>query len=375
LTTINTEHSIDKVKLVLENELEPRKNTSSVFNIVTVAGTRPELIKLSEFIRLFDSSEHGLLYTGQHFSPKMKDVFLEQLGILPDFDLQCGISDVSVLKENIVGTLKKTRPSYIIVYGDTNSSMAASLAAEELGCRLIHIEAGVRDFDLAVPEEITRIKIDSMSDYLLAPSDFSKMCLKYEQVKGRVDVTGNLIVDVCKKLSKVATKPAGLDLPDDFVLLTMHRPENVDDPAKLKLLKKHLSEVDYNVVFPMHPRTQASMKKYDLSLPPNVMTIDPVGYLEFLYLLNKCRVVLTDSGGVQEESVVLRKPCITLRHTSARWETILFNANRLFQLDRNDSLNETINAMSKVNITINPYGENVAATTFNAIQDFVSLVP
>jgi UDP-GlcNAc3NAcA epimerase len=376
LTKINTEHLKDQVQIICENN-SPKidRKTSSVFNIVTVAGTRPELIKLSEFIRLFDKNEHGLLYTGQHFSPKMKDVFLEQLGIVPDFDLQCGISDVSVLKENIVGTLKKTRPSYIIVYGDTNSSMAASLAAEELGIRLIHIEAGVRDFDLAVPEEITRIKIDSMSDYLLAPSDFSKMCLKYEQVKGRVDVTGNLIVDVCKKLSKVATKPTGLDLPDDFVLLTMHRPENVDDPVKLKLLRKHLSQVDYDVVFPMHPRTQASMKKYDLSLPPNVITIDPVGYLEFLYLLNKCRVVLTDSGGVQEESVVLRKPCITLRHTSARWETILLNANRLFPLDRDASLNETINAMSKVNITINPYGENVAATTFNAIQDFVSLVP
>ena len=246
---------------------------------------------------------------------------------------------------------------------------------KELGCKLIHIEAGVRDFDLAVPEEGTRIKIDSMSDYLLAPSDFCKMCLKYEQVRGRVDVTGNLIVDVCKKLSRVATKPTGLDLPEDFVLLTMHRPENVDDPAKLNLLKKHLSQVDSKVVFPIHPRTQASMKKYDLSLPPNVITIDPTGYLEFLYLLNKCRVVLTDSGGVQEESVVLRKPCVTLRHTSARWETILLNANRLFPLDRNASLNETINEMSKVNITINPYGENVAATTFNAIQDFVSLVP
>ena len=203
LTKINTEHLKDQVQIICENN-SPKidRKTSSVFNIVTVAGTRPELIKLSEFIRLFDKNEHGLLYTGQHFSPKMKDVFLEQLGIVPDFDLQCGISDVSVLKEHIVGTLKKTRPSYIIVYGDTNSSMAASLAAEELGIRLIHIEAGVRDFDLAVPEEITRIKIDSMSDYLLAPSDFSKMCLKYEQVKGRVDVTGNLIVDVCKKVFK-----------------------------------------------------------------------------------------------------------------------------------------------------------------------------
>ncbi|MGA9744815.1 MAG: UDP-N-acetylglucosamine 2-epimerase (non-hydrolyzing) [Nitrososphaeraceae archaeon] len=375
MTKINNEHSTDQIQVVLERALKTRDDASSVFNIVTVAGTRPELIKLSEFIRLFDGKEHGLLYTGQHFSPKMKDVFLEQLGIFPDIDLQCGTSDVSVLKANIIRRLRKTSPSHIIVYGDTNSSMAASLAAQELGCKLIHIEAGVRDFDLAVPEEGTRIKIDSMSDYLLAPSDFCKMCLKYEQVRGRVDVTGNLIVDVCKKLSRVATKPTGLDLPEDFVLLTMHRPENVDDPAKLNLLKKHLSQVDSKVVFPIHPRTQASMKKYDLSLPPNVITIDPTGYLEFLYLLNKCKVVLTDSGGVQEESVVLRKPCVTLRHTSARWETILLNANRLFPLDRNASLNETINEMSKVNITINPYGENVAATTFNAIQDFVSLVP
>ena len=244
--TKNNTNPKDQVQVTCEpNQLKVENKTSSVFNIVTVAGTRPELIKLSEFIRLFDNNnEHGLLYTGQHFSPKMKDVFLEQLSILPDFDLQCGTSDVSVLTANIVRTLRKTSPSHIIVYGDTNSSMAATLAAQELGCKLIHIEAGVRDFDLAVPEEGVRIKIDSMSDYLLAPSDFCKMCLKYEQVRGRVDVTGNLIVDVCKKLSKVATKPAGLDLPEDFVLLTMHRPENVDDPAKLNLLKKHLSQVD-----------------------------------------------------------------------------------------------------------------------------------
>ena len=372
MTNINTEHSKDQAQLVLEDPLEPRKNTSSVFNIVTVAGTRPEIIKLSEFIRLFDGKEHGLLYTGQHFSPKMKDVFLEQLGILPDIDLQCGTSDVSVLKENIIKTLKKACPSHIIVYGDTNSSMAASLAAQELGSKLIHIEAGVRDFDLAVPEEGTRIKIDAMSDYLLAPSDFCKMCLKYEQVRGRVDVTGNLIVDVCKKLSRIATKPDGLILPENFVLLTMHRPENVDDPIKLNLLKKHLSQVDSKVVFPIHPRTQASMKKHGISFSSNVIAIEPVGYLEFLFLLNNCRVVLTDSGGVQEESIVLKKPCITLRHTSARWETILLNANRLFPLDRNDSLNETIREMSEVTIRINPYGEDVATTTYNAIQEFIS---
>jgi UDP-N-acetylglucosamine 2-epimerase len=373
LNNTNFEHSRDQVQVVLEpGQSRKRRGASSDFNVVTVAGTRPELIKLSEFIRLFDGNDHGLLYTGQHFSPKMKDIFLEQLGIDPDFDLQCGTSEVSILKENIIATLKRARPSHIIVYGDTNSSMAASLAAEELGSKLIHIEAGVRDFDLAVPEEGTRIKIDSMSDYLLAPSDFCKMCLNYEQVKGRIDVTGNLIVDVCKKLARAATKPTGLDLPNDFVLLTMHRPENVDEPAKLKLLKNHLAGVKYNVVFPIHPRTQASMKRHEITLPPNVIPVDPVGYLDFLYLLNRCRVVLTDSGGVQEESIVLKKPCITLRHTSARWETILLNANRLFPLDRTDSLNDMIDEMSRASIKVNPYGENVAVNTYKAIQEFIS---
>jgi UDP-N-acetylglucosamine 2-epimerase len=364
--------STDQVQVIYESQaFRTERKRSSTFKVVTIAGTRPELIKLSEFLRLYDNDDHGLLYTGQHFSPKMKDVFLEQLGIFPDFDLRCATSDVSLLAENILRTLKKTKPSHIIVYGDTNSSMAAALVAKELACKLIHVEAGVRDFDMAVPEEITRIRIDSLSDYLLAPSEFCRTCLTYEKIKGRVDVTGNLIVDVCKKLSRIAKKPSNLYLPDDFVLLTMHRPENVDDPVKLKLLKKHLSEVEHEVVFPIHPRTQASMKKYDISLPSNVKTIDPVGYMEFLYLLNKCKIVLTDSGGVQEESIVLRKPCITLRHTSARWETILLNANRLFPLDRNESLNDTIDAMAQADININPYGENVAANTLNAIQDFI----
>jgi UDP-N-acetylglucosamine 2-epimerase len=369
----NSSNLTDQVQVVCHpSNFKPLEKRHSMVNVVTVAGTRPELIKLSEFIRLFDHNNHGLLYTGQHFSPKMKDIFLEELGIFPDFDLQCGTSDVSILEENIRETLKRARPGYVIVYGDTNSSLAASQAAKQLGCKLIHIEAGIRDFDSAVPEEITRIKIDALSDYLLAPSEFCKVCLGYEQVRGRIDVTGNLIVDVCRKLSKLASKPKHLDIPENFVLLTMHRPENVDDPAQLKLLEKHLSRVDCPIVFPVHPRTQASMKKYGISLSPNVLTIDPVGYLEFLYLLNHCTMVLTDSGGVQEESIVLRKPCLTLRHTSARWETILLKANRLFPLDRNESLNETIEEMSKVQITVNPYGEDVAETTYKAIQDFMS---
>jgi UDP-N-acetylglucosamine 2-epimerase len=373
---MNNENSSEQAQAIFETQsAKEDRQASSTFKVVTVAGTRPELIKLSELLKLLGSDDHGLLYTGQHFSPEMKDVFLEQLGISPAFDLRCGTSDVSELSQNILRTLKENPPFHLVVYGDTNSSMAAALAAKELGCKLIHVEAGVRDFDMAVPEEITRIKIDSMSDYLLAPSDFCKMCLAYEKVKGRVDVTGNLIVDVCKKLSKSARMPSGVQLPHDFVLLTMHRPENADDPVKLKLLIKHLNVLNYEVVFPVHPRTQASMKRYGISLPSNVKIIDAVGYTEFLYLLNNCKVVLTDSGGVQEESIVLRKPCITLRHTSARWETILLNANRLFPLDRNESLNDMVNTMAEVQIDTNPYGENVATKTFNAIEQFIESNP
>jgi len=364
------EQSAKSTQLML-NSKKPSEGIEA-FSVITVAGTRPELIKLSEFLRLFGSNEHGLLYTGQHFSPRMKDVFLNQLGIFPDFDLQCGTSDIPRLTESIESTLRKNTPTHIIVYGDTNSSMAAALAAKRLGCKLIHIEAGVRDFDLAVPEEPLRIKIDSMSELLLAPSEFCKTCLGYEQVRGKVLVTGNLIVDVCKKLSKIATRPSGVNLPKDYILLTMHRPENVDDPKKLELLNKHLGKVDSTVIFPVHPRTQASMKKHDLHMPENVQLIEPAGYMEFLYLLNNCKVALTDSGGVQEESVILKKPCITLRHTSARWETILLNANRLFPLDRiNDSLNQMIEEMANRVITINPYGENTALKTYEAIEQFI----
>lgn len=349
--------------------------THTRLNAVTVAGTRPELVKLAEFIRIFNDSDNALLYTGQHFSSNMRDVFLDQLGIKPDLDLNAGTSSVEMLKKLLIAKLEPLRPKYIIVYGDTNSSMAAALAAKDLGSRLIHLEAGVRDFDLAVPEESTRIKIDAMADLLLAPSDFCQMCLRYENVGGRVLAPGNLIVDVCRKLSEQAVPIPGLELPKRFILLTMHRPENVDNQISLGLLVKHLAGVKDTVVFPIHPRTRANLAKYKMELPSNVMAIEPLGYLQFLYLLKTCVVALTDSGGVQEESIVLKKPCITLRHTSARWETILLGANRLFPLDRDDSMNEVIETMSRARITVNPYGENVAYKTTNAIKEFIAEMP
>jgi UDP-N-acetylglucosamine 2-epimerase (non-hydrolysing) len=341
-------------------------------DIVILAGTRPEIIKLADLIPLFNKYNHAFVYTGQHYSNNMKDIFFDELKVKPDYDLRCNTSDTNILKENIVKFLQDINPAYIIVYGDTNSSLAGSLAAKEIKSKLIHIEAGIRDFDLSVPEEKNRIKIDAMSDYLLCPTELCKTVLKYEERDENVFVTGNLIVDICRRLSRVADQYGRNDLPSEYILLTLHRPENVDDPIKLEMLRKHLKEVRQKVIFPIHPRTKKNLIKYNIKLSSNVIAIEPAGYIDFLYLLKNCKVVLTDSGGIQEEAIVLKKPCITLRHTSARWETILLKANILFPLDRKDSLNDVIDMMLPINITINPFGENVANTTLKVIDKFIS---
>jgi UDP-N-acetylglucosamine 2-epimerase (non-hydrolysing) len=389
-------------EIVMQKEKNEQRHdnpeSKKQIDIVTVAGTRPEIIKLAELVPLLNRNyNHALLYTGQHFSENMKDIFFDELGIAPDYDLKSNNSDIGILRDNLVKTLREMMPRYVIVYGDTNSSMAAALAAEQIKSRLIHIEAGVRDFDLAVPEESIRIYIDSKADHLFSPSDFCSTVLTYEQIRGQVYTTGNLVVDVCRKLYSIALERSiNIGIQDDghnevnigdkslgngyphsenneFLLLTIHRPENSDDPKKLLMLKKHLENLNYKVVFPIHPRTKQNLAKFNIQLPPNVQIIDAVGYLAFLGLVGKSKLVLTDSGGLQEESIVLKKPCITLRHTSARWETILLNANVLFPLDRNDSLNDIVNRMIEAKIDRNPYGENVARKVLDFMNKNIAL--
>jgi UDP-N-acetylglucosamine 2-epimerase (non-hydrolysing) len=345
----------------------------NVVQIVTIAGTRPEIIKLSDLVQLLaDQGNHALLYTGQHYSDNMKSIFFDELKIKPDYDLGCDTSDVGTLKENMIRFLREIRPPYVLVYGDTNSTLAGALAAKEVGSRLVHIEAGLRCFDLSVPEERARIRIDSVSDHLFPPTELARTFLSYEQIENNVTITGNLVVDVCRRLANVAEQYGRRqDLPDRYLLLTMHRQENVDDPDKLEMLRKHLSGINHKIVFPIHPRTKNNLAKYGISLPPNVISIEPAGYLEFLYLLKNCRLVMTDSGGVQEEAIVLRRPCVTLRHVSERWETLLLKANVLFPLYRRDPLSNVIEMMLETKIERNPYGENVAAKMFQLVKQMV----
>jgi len=344
-------------------------------DVVTIAGTRPEIIKLSELVQLLGSSQHYnqlLLYTGQHYSDNMKSVFFDELRIKPDYDLRCDTSDVGMLKGSIVKFLSKIKPRYVLVYGDTNSTLASALAAKELGSTIVHIEAGLRCFDLNVPEERARIQIDSMADYLFAPTELARTFLSYEQIQQNVTVTGNLVVDVCRRLVKIADEHSRQYLPSEFLLLTMHRQENVDERDRLEMMRKHLSGIKHKIVFPIHPRTKNNLAKYNISLPDNVITIEPAGYLEFLYLLKNCRLVMTDSGGVQEEAIVLRRPCVTLRQVSERWETLLLKANVLFPLYRRDSLSQVVESMLGARIDRNPYGENVAERMLALIKKIVT---
>jgi UDP-N-acetylglucosamine 2-epimerase (non-hydrolysing) len=345
----------------------------NIVQVVTIAGTRPEIIKLSDLVRLLaDEGNHALLYTGQHYSDNMKSIFFDELKIKPDYDLGCDTSDVDTLKENMLRYLREVRPPYVLVYGDTNSTLAGALAAKEIGSTLVHIEAGLRCFDLSVPEERARIQIDSISDYLFPPTELTKTFLSYEQIENNVTITGNLVVDVCRRLANVAEQNGTRqDLPDRYLLLTMHRQENVDDQARLEMLREHLSGINHKIVFPMHPRTKNKLAKFGINLPPNVITIEPAGYLEFLYLLKNCQLVMTDSGGVQEEAIVLRRPCVTLRHVSERWETLLLKANVLFPLYRRDSLSKVVDEMLGTKVDRNPYGENVAHTMFKLIKQIV----
>ena len=339
--------------------------------LVTIAGTRPEIIKLAYLIPLLNNNfDHKFIYTGQHYSPNMSDIFIDELNISPDYDLQSDTSEINIIKDKMLPILKQLQPDWVVVYGDTNSSMAAALTADEIKSKIIHVEAGVRDFDMHVPEEPLRIRIDEMSEYLFSPSSFCTTVLSYENIKGKVFTSGNLVVDVCKNLSNIASnKSLPPSVPKEFLLLTLHRPENVDNPRNLELLMNHIRSTDKSIVFPVHPRTQKNLQKFGIKVPSNVLLIDPLGYIEFLSLMLKSQLILTDSGGIQEESITIKKPCITLRHTSARWETILLGSNILFPPDREDRLDEVIRKMIGKKIFKNPYGENVAQKIIEVLKN------
>jgi UDP-N-acetylglucosamine 2-epimerase (non-hydrolysing) len=315
--------------------------------IVYVVGARPNFVKtapvIAELRRRFPEGRHALVHTGQHYDRMMSDVFLEELGVPePDHTLGVGSASHAVqtarVMERIEPVLEEERPDLVIVPGDVNSTLAAAVAAAKLQIPIAHIESGLRSFDRSMPEEINRIVADELSDHLFLHSDEAVENLRREGIaEERMHFVGNTMIDTLVALEgrfrdldaagRLGVKPV------EFLLVTLHRPSLVDGPLLGEAIAA-LGEVarELPVVFPVHPRTRKTMETLG-PVPPGLEAIDPIGYLDFLSLEADAAAVLTDSGGVQEETTYLNVPCFTLRTTTERPVTVRAGTNTMLGLE------------------------------------------
>ena len=314
--------------------------------IVTVIGNRPQFVKAAAVSRaLRERHEEVLVHTGQHYDDELSTVFVEQLGIpRPDRELGLGRGTNTEQTARMLAALgpllQDERADAVLVYGDTNSTLAGGLAAAQAGIPVAHVEAGMRSFDRRMPEELNRVLTDHLSDLLLAPSDTAVENLRREGVAGRVRLVGDVMVDVAHLVQPRARedlgplRDAGVE-PGAYVLATAHRAGNVDDPARLGALVALLEAVPERVVLPLHPRTRVRLEAAGLleRLGAAVILTPPLGPLAFTSLLVHARAVLTDSGGVQKEAYLAGVPCVTLRDTTEWVETVQAGWNVLVDLD------------------------------------------
>jgi UDP-N-acetylglucosamine 2-epimerase (non-hydrolysing) len=353
--------------------------------IAIILGTRPEIIKMSPIIRECErkGAEYFILHTGQHYSYEMDKTFFEELELpLPTYNLDAGsgshAEQTGRIMTGIEKILVKERPDIVLVQGDTNTVLAGALAAAKLHIRIGHVEAGLRSFDRAMPEEINRIVADHISDYLFAPTETARKYLLKEGIDDtRICVTGNTIVDAVFQNKEISKKKAdilgkcGL-VPKNYFLVTAHRAENVDSPENLKNIIAGLEllsrEYAIPVIFPMHPRTKKMLEQFALS-PEKILITDPVGFLEFLQMESNARLVLTDSGGVQEETCILGVPCVTLRTSTERPETITAGANVLAGTSPEQIQESARKMLLRHKKWKNPYGDGTAGRTIVTICD------
>lgn len=343
-----------------------------------ILGTRPEIIKMSPLIRLLkkQGSDFYVLHTGQHYSHNLDGVFFEQLRLdPPKYNLHVGsgthAEETGKMLMGIEEVLARDRPSIALVEGDTNTVLAGSLAAAKLGVRLGHVEAGLRSGDRSMPEELNRIVSDHLSDLLFAPTRRAKGNLIQEGVRGRhVHITGNTIVDAVKQNAEIArdVDPGALvgGRSGDYALATVHRQENTDDPERLRGIVSGLEllaeETGVLVVYPAHPRAKNALMKFGLHPDPSkVRVVPPIDYLAFLRLELGARLVLTDSGGVQEEACILKVPCVTLRYNTERPETLDAGANVLGGTEPSRIMRAARIAVKRKREWRNPFGDGHAA--------------
>ncbi len=323
------------------------------YKIVNVVGARPNFMKIAPLMAAYRRTtdfEPLLVHTGQHYDEKMSDLFFRQLGI-PEPDTNLGVGSGSHAQQTaqiMVGfeeVIREHQPDAVLVVGDVNSTIACGLVAVKRGVKLIHVEAGLRSRDRSMPEEINRLLTDAISDLLFCTEQSGVDNLIQEGVDAdRVFLVGNLMIDTLLAnvdRAKASTVLDDLGLEEDrYAVLTLHRPSNVDDPSAMARILDALEviQAELSVVCPMHPRTRKNIEAFGLTsrleAMPGIRLIDPVGYLDFLKLMSSARLVLSDSGGIQEETTILGVPCLTLRENTERPVTLDRRGNRLVGNDK-----------------------------------------
>jgi len=320
--------------------------------IINVVGARPNLMKIAPLMDAFASHvdiDPLLVHTGQHYDENMSDLFFRQLGIpKPDLNLEVGSGSHAVQTADIMKAFEPVvlehEPDIVLVVGDVNSTIACGTVAVKLGIKLVHVEAGLRSFDRGMPEEINRIITDSISDILFCTEQSGVDNLRAEGVaEEKIHLVGNVMIDTLMRHR--ASADASMILEEqsltkgEYAVLTLHRPSNVDSPEVLTSLVDVMEVIqrDLTLVFPAHPRTRAKLAEFGLAdrleACPHVRVIDPIGYLDFLKLMACAKLVLTDSGGIQEETTILEVPCLTLRENTERPVTIEVGGNQLVGQD------------------------------------------
>ena len=349
-----------------------------------ILGTRPEIIKMSPLIRACEKKhiDHFVLHTGQHYSYEMDRVFFEELRLpAPQYNLDVGsrshAEQTGAIMSGVENILIKEKPDVVLVQGDTNTVLAGTLAASKCYVRgtnslpiaVAHVEAGLRSFDRSMPEEINRIVTDHLSEFCFAPTEKARENLIHEGIENKkIFVTGNTVVDAVRQnleLSAGCTTvltDTGLE-PKRYCLVTLHRQENVDNKERLIGILNALSGIHEStgmpMIFPVHPRTEKMIKSYGLEAR-GIRIIQPLGFLEFLQLESNARMILTDSGGVQEESCILGVPCVTIRDSTERPETVMVGANVIAGVKPQDITAAAMAMLNKKSQWENPFGDGTA---------------
>lgn len=352
-------------------------------NIVTIIGARPQFVKAAVVSRVLQQHRadvtETIIHTGQHYDSNMSDVFFDELDIpKPNYHLGIGGGthgqNTGRMLEGIETVLIQEKPDWVLVYGDTDSTLAGALAAAKLHIPVAHVEAGLRSFNCKMPEEINRILTDHVSTLLFTPTDTATRNLAVEGITGsdKVQQVGDVMYDAALYYRNKAKHPVGLSIERDFILSTIHRAENTDDPERLSNIIGALNEVaaETPVILPLHPRTRRllSLGDYDTR---NIALLDPVGYLEMIWLLEHCKLVVTDSGGLQKEAYFFGKPCVTTRNETEWVELVNAGMNQLSSYKKNELLLSIhTHGHQHINATARPlYGEgNAGILIINRIK-------